>query len=279
MSKLKATSKWLRAGATAPLINIDRDAAIIFGFAVAQEGPFKSEGRGEFDVKALKTIRKLMAENGPNGTKSHFTHADLSNDGLGKFLGRARKPRMDTIEKDGKEIQLVRADLHFDPTALEEPVGGGRPLADYVMALAESDPGALSSSLVLTVDEEFRIEKDGRPKRDEETGEVLPPLWRPQKIHATDIVSEGDAVDDLLSVDGLPDNLVRRGSALLDKQFSGCSREVVEARCQAYLTRYLHNRFGADPELDVEPEEVPVEDVVPTPEPVAGGKSLRLVKR
>ncbi len=289
MSKLKATSEWLRAGATEKPIGVDREAGVIFGVVVAQEGPFKSEGRGEFDVKALKTIRKLMAENGPNGTKSRFTHPDMSNDGLGKFLGRERKPRMDAIEKDGKEIQLVRADLHFDPTALEEPVGGGRPLGDYVMALAESDPGAISSSLVLTMEEEFRIEKDGRPKRDEETGEVLPPLWRPQKIHASDIVDEGDAVDDLLSVDGLPDNLVRRGSALLDKQFSGCSREVVEARCQAYLSRYLHNRFGEkeEPEdgyVSIEDADglggilVP-EEIASLLQPVVGGKSLRLVKR
>jgi len=254
---------------------VDRESGIIYGYAVAEEGPFKSEGRGEFDPASLREVVKLMKANGSNGTKSRFTHPDMSNDGLGKFLGRARNPRMDVMERNGEEVSLVRADLHIDPTALEEPVGGGRPLGDYVMALAESDPDALSSSLVLTVDEEHRIEKDGRAKRDEQTGEVLPPLWRPKAIHASDIVDTGDAVGSLLSIDGLPDAIVRQASALIDEQFAGCSREVVEARLAAYSERYLNNRYG-------EPEEIP-EDVVlapdAKPEPVAGGKRLRLRKR
>jgi len=241
---LPEQSQWLRAGANSPPSGVDRETGVIYGYAVAEEGPFKSEGRGEFDKKSLREIVKLMKANGANGTKSRFTHPDLSNDGLGKFLGRARRPRMDVMDRDGQQVSLVRADLHFDETALDEPIGGGRPLGDYVMALAENDPDALSSSLVLTVNEEYRIEKDGGPKRDEETGEVLPPLWRPQAIHASDIVDTGDAVGSLLSVEGLPDAVVRQASALLDKQFAGCSREVVEARCRAYLARYLDNRFG-----------------------------------
>ena len=93
-------------------------------------------------------------------------------------------------------------------TALDEPVGGGKPLGAYVMDLAESDPDALSSSLVLQRDEELRLDRRGRPLVDNE-GIELPPLWRPTKIHASDIVAVGDAVDGFLSADSLPDAVVR----------------------------------------------------------------------
>jgi len=254
---MPAEPTWLRATVTEKPIGVDRDAGeagVIFGFVVAEEGPFKSEGRGEFNLKGLRSIVKLMKENGPQGTKSRFTHPDLSNDGLGKFLGRGKLPRLDTIERDGETVSLVRADLHINPTAMEEPPSGGRALGDYVMALADSDPDALSSSLVLDVDEEFRLEKDGRPKRDED-GNVLPPLWFPSSIHATDIVDTGDAVGALLSIDRLPDAIVRKASELLDNQFANFTREVVEARCLSYLRRYLSRRYG---EVEAPEEAQPV---------------------
>ena len=278
---LPAETEWLRASVTSQPTGVDRDAGeagVIFGYVVAEAGPFKSEGRGEFDEKGLRGIVKLMKANGPGGTKSRFTHPDMSNDGLGKFLGRSQKPRMDTIDRNGETVRAVRADLWINPTAMEEPPSGGRPLGDYVMALAESDPDALSSSLVLTVDEEHRIEKDGRPMRDD-NGDVLPPLWHPVAIHASDIVDTGDAVGALLSADGLPDAVVRKASELLDVQFAGCSREVVQARCLAYLGRYLNRRYGNAPPVvtmdgyavgEVEPEEPAV--LLENP------KTLRVIK-
>ena len=274
---MPAESTWLKANVTERPIGVDREAGeagVIFGYVVAEEGPFKSEGRGEFDAKGLKAIVKLMKANGPNGTKSRFTHPDMSNDGLGKFLGRAKLPRLDTIERDGETVNLVRADLHFDPTAMEEPVGGGRALGDYVAALAESDPAALSSSLVLTVDEEHRIEKDGRPKRDEETGEVLPPLWHPVAIHATDIVDEGDAVGSLLSGEGPANAILRKAAELLDTQFAGCPRAVVEARVLSYLGRYLNRRYGDLP-VDEPPEVAPIATALAPENP----KTLRMIKK
>src|SRR5262249_27424355 len=73
--------------------------------------------------------------------------------------------------------------------------------------------------------------------------------WMPTKLHAADIVDTGDAVDGLLSagvdVDNLPDAVVRRGAELLDRMFGGCEREVIEARCLAWLDRDLAMRFGA----------------------------------
>ena len=252
----------LRAATEGRPIGVDRQLNAIMGYVVAQEGPFKSEGRGEFDAKSLRQIVKLMKTT-PRGTprklgvKSHFAHPTLSDDGIGKFLGRVRRPYIDKITTDEtaedgtfKELEVVRGDLYFDKTALEEPVGGGKPLGAYVMDLAESDPDALSSSLVLSVEQEYRLDGKGHHAVDE-NGRELPPLWRPTAIYGSDLVDEGDAVDGLLSaqlnIDGLPDAALRRGCELLDKHFPEKSREFIRERCAAWLERYLTRRFGPPP--------------------------------
>jgi hypothetical protein len=241
--QLKASTEWLRANPTgrAAGIGVDREAKVIRGYLVAEEGPFKSEGRGEFDADAIKTIRKLMAAE-PEGLKSRFAHPTLSDDGLGKFLGRAKSPRL-TKEQRGEEQRLaVRADLHLSRTAFTSPSGN---LGDYLMDLAEEDPDALGSSLVLRVDQEFRLDDKGRRAKDK-AGADLPPLWRPTKLHASDIVDEGDATRAFLGIGGadLPDHVVAAVSMLLDQQFPDDPREVIEVRCLGWLCRYLEERFG-----------------------------------
>jgi len=260
--------EWLRADTKGAIIGVDREREIISGYIVAQEGPFKSDGRGEFDRDSLKAIVNLMKA-APNGLKSRFTHPDLSNDGLGKFLGRAKRPRLDKIsaresygEQKDNEISVVRADLYLNSSAHKAPAGD---LAEYVMSLAETDPDAMSSSLVLTVDQEFRIDKKGRPATDDQ-GNELPPLWRPLQLHASDIVDTGDAVDGLLSMDGLPDEIVRKASAMLDQQFAGEEPQFIRQRLIAYVDRYLARQFpefdlGHDPECCCGSGEVSIEIV------------------
>lgn len=236
---MPAGPKWLRAGVTGRASRIDRENKIIHGFVLAQEGPFKTPGRGEFDRDALSTIVKLGNAKA-SGLKSRFAHPSLSDDGIGKFLGRAKNLHMDTArdERTGKIVHAVRGDLHFDPSASRTPSGD---LAEYVLSLAESDPDALSSSLVLEADEVLRLDDKKRPLQDDE-GNALPALWRPTRLHATDIVDTGDAVDGLLSADALPDAAVRQGCALLDRVFNGQPWDVVEARCLAWLGRYRDHR-------------------------------------
>lgn len=254
MPELKETPDWLRAGATGRMIEVDREKNILRGYVVAQEGPFKTAGRGAFDLKSLKQINALMNK-ASGGLKVRFTHPTLSNDGLGSFLGRAKNPSIDSVKVDrnGETVLLhaIRADLHFNQTALEPSPNGGKPLGLYVMDLAESDPDALSSSLVLHADQEEQLDaKTKRPLVDDQ-GNPLPPLWRPTRLHASDIVDTGEAVDGLLSAtglsaDGLPDELVRRASELLGQAFPGAGRDVVKARIGAWLDRYLSWRFGDD---------------------------------
>lgn len=245
MPRLEAETDWLRVRSSGA-IGVDREAKVLRGYVVAQEGPFKTKGRGEFDGRSLETIQRLMAAN-ELGTKARLSHPTLSSDGVGTFLGRAKNPRLSstTVERNGKriEVQAVRADLHFDESAAITPKGN---LAEYVLTLAESDPAALSSSLVLRADQEQRLDEKKQPIRDDK-GERLPPLWRPTAIHASDIVDTGEAVDGLLSAGGLlPDSVVRLGAELIDEAFPDAPRDVVAARLNAWIAEYLSARYGDD---------------------------------
>jgi hypothetical protein len=250
MPKLPVKPEWLRTTVTAPLVGVDRDKKVIRGFAVAEAGPFKSEGRGEFDSDAIHTIARMMNA-APSGLKSRLAHPGLSEDGIGSFLGRAKNARVEMARRPDREgktklVDMVRADLHLDPSSFASPKGN---LGQYVMDLAESDPGSFGSSLVLQADQEYRRDEKGVLARDDE-GNELPPLWRPTRLHASDVVDEGDAVHGgflstaaQLDLDALPDAVVRQAWALLNTQFPDDPREVVEARCKAWLGRYLDFRF------------------------------------
>jgi hypothetical protein len=260
MSKLKATPDWLRANVKGSN-GVDREREVISGVIVAEEGDFKTPGRGAFDGQSLRSIVRLMREN-KAGTKGRFTHPGLSSDGLGTYLGRFKEPRRDKIMRpnsDGtfRQVEIVRADMHLDPTSHTTPNGD---LGKYVLDLAESDPDAFGTSLVLKADQEQRLDSKGRPLLNDK-GEPLSPLWRPTEIHALDCVDTGDATNSFLSVDDLPDAVVRRATELLDKQFGDAGRDVIEARCKAWLDRYLSVRFG-DPE-EASEDDTAVDDEKP----------------
>lgn len=259
MSKMPVKPEWLNVSLKGHPGSIDREKGTISGVILAEEGMFKDR-RGEFDREGIREVVRLAKEKN-GGLLSRFTHPNLSSDGLSKHLGRMKNVRSDKILRDAgkdasgkplmREVLIARGDLHFNPTALQEPVGGGKPLGVYVMDLAETDPEALMTSLVLKPRQEFRLDKSGRPLKDEKTGEELPPLWFPEALHGSDVVADGDATHSFLSADilaGLPDAIVRQGCELLDKQFGGQAREVVEARLNAFKDRYLALRFGDEQE-------------------------------
>ncbi|MCM2373906.1 hypothetical protein [Aporhodopirellula aestuarii] len=226
-------------------IGVDRKANIIRGFVVAEEGRFKSAGRGEFDLAGLQKIVDLGNAQA-DGVRQRFQHPSLSDDGLGTFTGRAKNFRLD--RRDNRNI--VRADAHMDKTALEPGPRGGKPIGVYLMDLAESDPGALQTSVAIKTDKLMR-ENDA-------DGNRQPPLWYPTELQASDWVDRGDAVHgDLLSEDSLdgflegsgrrlPSKLVIVFDQYLSQVFPDADREFLETRLNGLRDRILSDRFGAD---------------------------------
>jgi hypothetical protein len=234
----------LRAAVTGRPVKVDREKNVLRGYVVAQAGPFKSQGRGEFNEEGLRLLEQL-GNSTKQGIRSRFTHPTMCDDGLGNYLGRARDFFMsEAVNADGVKVPAVRADLFFDETALQEGPKGGKPLGLYVMDLAESDPDAISSSIVVRPKKMLRRKADGTPEVDASTGEELPPLWYPEKLYGSDIVDTGDAVDGLLSADGLRGEELWRGTEMLDGMFDGLSREEVAERLRGWSERYLAHRFG-----------------------------------
>ncbi len=255
MPAITLEPQWLRAAVTAPLAGVDKEAKVIRGYVVAQEGLFKSDGRGQFDQEAIKMIAAQMNAK-PAGLKSRLSHPGLSSDGIGSFLGRAKDARVELgtrPDREGKpaRVAFVRADLHLDPSSFDSPKGN---IGGYVLNLAESDPEAFGSSLVLTVDR-FVPDKKGnlvKLSEDDEPQDVTP-LWRPTRLHASDVVDEGDAVHGgflsaaQIDLDALPDHVVRQAWVLLEKQFGDAPKAVIEARCRAFLARFLAVKFPEQP--------------------------------
>lgn len=262
---LPETPHWLRVDMKSKAEQIDRDKGIIRGVILAEEGPFK-DLRGEFDRPAIRRVVALAKER-TKGLKARLGHPSASSDSIGKYLGRYHNHRTDTVLRevgkgpDGKpllkEMLVAKGDLHFDQTALEEPIGGGKPLGVYLMDLAESDEEAFGASLVLKREEKYRVDKQNRRLMDEK-GEELPPLWMPTVLHACDCVDDGDATHSFLSSnDGLPVEIVRQGCQLLDAQFPTQDRNVIKARLSSFVDRYLSYRFGdEDEQLESPPVEV-----------------------
>jgi hypothetical protein len=169
-------------------VGVDREKNILRGFVVAKTGPFKT-GRGRFDGQSLaKAVQLLRAD--PQGVRSRFNHPspDGAKNPLGRFLGRVKNPRVDG--------DLLRADLYLDPTAMEQPPGGGRPLGDYLLHLAETDHRAAGASMVLKANKTLERDSRGRPVTDKAGNEL--PLWIPSEIQGVDFCDEGDATLSLL---------------------------------------------------------------------------------
>jgi hypothetical protein len=238
---MPAAPEWLAAPVAGRPVGVDREKKVIRGYVVAELGPFKTPGRGQFDDESLNKIVSLFGEH-PSGLKSRFTHPGLSSDGLGSFLGRAKGGY-----RDGTK---VRADLHLADSSFHTPNGD---LGGYVLDLASEDPEALSSSLVLKTDKVYILDDQGRQKTDEK-GDPIPPIWRPVKLHASDVVDTGDAVNGFLAVGidqgELPDGAVRLAFAAIDKAFPGVTREVLAARLADFAFRYLDLRYGPIPPAD-----------------------------
>lgn len=227
---------------------VDREAGVIYGYTVAETGDLRGHW-GRFDLDSLNSmVRSIRLYEG--GIKSHYTHPTLSSDGLSHILGRSKNPSVESITVDGREEYAILADLHFNPTALKEPVGGGRPMAEHVMELAETDPGLFASSVQVTDYREVFETDDNGAKLKDSDGNVLPPIWRDVEVCASDIVSDGAAVTSFMSEGRmLDDDYIREAVAMLDSVFGSQPLADVRTKLHAWVDRLVD--WKKDPKLEI----------------------------
>jgi len=213
---------------------VNRADKAVYGVVLAEVGHFHSPGRGQFTDASLKAIEGL-AKGLSKGLKCRFCHPNMSNDGLGKFLGRFWN-----IRREGNQI---RGDLKISDTAMTTNIHGGTPLGEYVMALAEEDPHALETSFVLEADKRFLRDENGEFLKDG-NGDRQPPEWIPTKLNAADVVDDGDAVHNGFLSTRNTSSLAAKATEVLDQLFPNTTREELEQRCLGFLENYTLYRFG-----------------------------------
>ena len=209
----------------------DYSAGIIRGYAVASVG----ESTGHNEVLDHTTIDQIvdLGQAAVNGIKSRFAHPNLSADGMGKQLGRAKNFR-----RDG---DVARADLHFFKSARKAPQGD---LGGFVMDLADEDPDVFGTSVVIMRDLVYRLNEDGTPQLDDD-GNRLHPLIRVKSLLASDVVDEPAANVGFFSRD-LPDAPSRLATQFLDRVFGGLDDNQLQIKVNEFLTRYLSHRNFED---------------------------------
>lgn len=159
---------------------------VIHGVAVMTSGNVKDSRGWEIDQIALDQIVAAGNAYANLGLKSRFGHPNISGNALGTFLGRAKN-----FYRDGA---VTRADLYISKTAYDTPEGD---LASYVLDLAEKDPEAFGTSVVLGEYElEYKLNTDGTQQKDA-NGDALPPVLRVQSLMAVDVVDDPAANNSL----------------------------------------------------------------------------------
>ncbi len=223
------TNHRYRAAGT-PNDSVDRAAHVIRGFSVAQIGEASGHDQ-RLDAKTLEQIVALGTAAGERGMKARFTHPTDCNDGMGKFLGRAKNFRLDG--------DRVRADLHIADSAFKTPSGD---LASYVMDLAEEDPQAFGASIVFDGTAEYELDESNVPKIDPVTKKKLMPVTRVTKLKAVDVVDTPAANGEGFFADDQRQTPAHVASAL-DRLPATSPAELV-SRAATFLSSYSELRFG-----------------------------------
>lgn len=214
-------------GLSAGELPVDREERVIRGASIISTGELIGHDL-EADATTLDQVVKLAGQSG-HGIKVRFGHPTMSANAEGTFLGRARDFRL-----DGQDV--VRADIHLDDTAFQADGPHGN-MGDYVLDLAESDPGAFGVSIVVDGDREQRLNEDGTAAKDED-GNTLPALLRVKRLWAADVVDEPATGDDMFARTVV---LSATATEQLDKLCDDPNaRDVVVS----YLRRYAGLRAG-----------------------------------
>lgn len=191
---------------------------VIHGAKIIEMGDVNDERPYTVDHQTLEQVVELGSRR-QAGMKARFTHPSMSDDGMGKYLGRWKNMRI--------ENNAVVGDLHLADSASNTPNGD---LAGYVMELAEESPDMFGVSVVIDTDQEtFAALEDS-------DGERVP--LRVAQVYAADIVDEPAATRgglfDISTAAGLPHAV----KWLLDTHFADSRPEDVLERFEGFLKRH-----------------------------------------
>lgn len=162
-------------------LRVDRQAGVLHGISVIEQGPAIGHGFLIDEKTVDQTVE--LGNRRASGVKSRFTHPDACHDGLGTELGRVRNFRK---SEDGMR---ALADLHLIDAAEHSPEGN---LRQWALEIADEDPGLVAVSIHFGGRMKKQVDEDGEQKRDE-AGNALPPILRLSHLHAADMVDTGAA--------------------------------------------------------------------------------------
>ena len=243
------------AARTAPQ-RVDRQANVIYGAAIMQGGNL-NEGDARKWTADAETLQQVtqFGQQARNGIKARFTHPNMSNDGMGSYLGRWSNFRLDG--------NTVRADLHIADAAFTSPQGD---LGNYVMDLAEQDAEAFGVSIAASVDEQ-QLATWTDSLQQMAPADRAAARWpmRFTRLRAADVVDTPAATrTGLFSLaDADLRNLPAQATALLDVYFADAQPDVVRARIAGFLDRYFSSK-GAPMATETQTPDV-VESETPAP--------------
>lgn len=231
------TKIMLRTPMVKSKVGVDRENNMLTGFVVAQIGEAKGHGAALDDV-TLNTLMEL-GNKIDGGAKMRFTHPNMSDDGLGKYLGRAKNFR-----RDG---DLLRADGKLGQSSFKSPKGN---LGGYVLDLAEEDPDAFGASVAMFADVEEIKDEDGKPKKGAD-GKKLLPVFRPTRLHAVDVVDDPAATDSMFT----SQTWAAQATEFADRlgRSLDLTPQEVARKVQEFIPRYLQSK-GVDMSDPIKPD-------------------------
>lgn len=232
-----------KAVADPDLLRVDRKNHIIYGASLMQVGDLNDSRPWTVDAETLQQAEHF-ANQSKGGMKARYTHPNMSNDGMGSYLGRWRNV---TVDGD-----TLRGDLHIAESAFNSPNGD---LATYVMDLADEDPEAFGVSLAPRLDSKAMEKLEAKDKRT--------PI-RFSALRAADIVDEPAATrGGLFSIEKVDLRLLPfQATMLLDAYFGDAEPSVIEGRVSSFLAKYLRTK-GHDMSTETAPAEA-TEEVTTT---------------
>ena len=225
-----------------PPAQVDRNGGIIYGAAMMQAGDLNPGDARPYTVDA-ETLQQVVSFGNAarHGLKARFTHPNMSNDGMGSYLGRWTNFRIDG--------DTVRADLHIADAAYTSPQGD---LGNYVLDLAEQDPEAFGVSMATRFDEQNLAQFEDLRFRESDAEKRKAMRWpmRFSGMKAGDIVDSPAATrTGLFSLSEVDlRNLPLQATTLLDAYFSDAPAAAIRERISGFLDRYLASRGDDMPE-------------------------------